>query len=160
MRLGKRSDGGGSAQGPGVSGIERELGRLVPASIPPGIRQRVLSRAEIARRSVLLSPAMRVAATACSLLIAAALLIDPLVGRHEAARLTALLDGRNAAAQAVGFVPELVEALSGKAGEARSLARLRAAAGSARSEHMVRSAIEAHKRLKGWFNDETPEDPD
>lgn len=144
----------------GPAGVERELGRLVPAAIPPGLRPRVLSRAESARRSVMLSPVMRVAVAACSLLIAAVLLIDPLVGRHEAARLTALLDGRNAAAPAAESAPELAEALSGKAGEARSLARLRAAAESAESASTFRNAIEAHKRLKGWSSDETSEDPD
>jgi hypothetical protein len=144
----------------GAAGVERGLGRLVPAVIPPGLRQRVLSRAEFARRSVMLSPAMRVAATACSLLIAAVLLIDPFVARLEAVRLTALLDGRNAAAPATESAPELAEALDGKASEVWSLARLRAAAESAGSENTVRSAMEAHKRLKGWFSDETSEDPD
>lgn len=144
----------------GAAGVERELGRLVPAVLPPGLRQRVLSRAAFARRSALVSPAMRAAAAACSLLIAAVLLIDPLVGRHEAALLTALLGGRNAAAPAAESVPELAEALSGKAGEVGSLARLRAAAESAGSENTVRNAIEARKRLKGWSSDETSEDPD
>jgi hypothetical protein len=143
----------------GAAGVEREFGRLVPASIPPGLRQRVLSRAAFARRSALLSPAMRVVAAACSLLIAAVLLIDPLVGRHEAACLTALLDG-NTAAPATESAPELAEALSGKASEAGSLARLRAAAESAGSENSVRSAIEARKRLKGWSSDENSETPD
>jgi len=160
VRLGDRDVRGRGGFEASAADVEREFGRLVPAAIPPGVRQRVLSRAEFARRSVMLSPAMRITAVACSLLIAAVLLIDPLVGRHEAARLTALLDGRNAAAPAAGFAPELAEALSGMAGEVRRLARLRAAAGSARSENTVRSAIEAHKRLKGWFSDETSENPD
>ncbi len=107
-----------------------------------------------------MSPAMRVVATASSLLIAAVLLIGPLVGRHEAARLTALLDGRNAAAPAAESAPELAEALDGRAGELASLARLRAAVESAGSENTVRSAMEARKRLKGWSSDETSENPD
>lgn len=144
----------------GAAGVERELGRLVPAAIPPGLRQRVLSRAEFARRGVMLSPAMRVAAAACSLLIAAVLLIDPLVGRHETARLAALLDGRKAATPATESAPELAEALDGKASEVWSLARLRAAVGSAGSENTFISAIEAHKRLKGRYSDETSENPD
>lgn len=160
MRLGDRDVRRREDFEAGGAGVERELGRLVPAAIPPGVRQRVLSRAEFARRSIMLSPAMRVAATACSLLIAAVLLIDPIVARHEAARLTALLDGRNSAAPATESTPELAEALSGKASEVGSLARLRAAVESAGSGNTVRSAIEARKRLKGWFSDETSENPD
>lgn len=143
-----------------AAGVERELGRLVPAAVPPGLRQSVLSRAEFARRSVLLSPAMRITAAACPLLIAAVLMLDPFVVRHEAARLTALLDGRNSAAPPAESDPELAEALSGRAGELASLARLRAAVESAGSENTIRSAIEARIRLKGWVVDETSENPD
>ncbi len=160
MTLEDRGDRGRDGFEAGAAGVDRELGRLVPAATPPGLRQRVLSRAEFARRSVMLSPKMRVVATASSLLIAAVLLIGPFVGRHEAARLTALLDGRNAAAPATESAPELAEAFSVNASEVGSLARLRAAAESARSEDTVRGAMEARKRLKGWFSDETSEDPD
>lgn len=160
MTLGGRDVRGREDFEAGAAGAERDLGRLVPAAVPPGVRQRVLSRAEFARRSVILSPAMRAAATACSLLIAAVLLIDPFVVRHEAASLTALLDDRDSAAPATESVQELAEALSGRAGELASLARLRAAVESAGSEIKIRRAIEARKRLKGWFVDETSENPD
>jgi hypothetical protein len=92
-------------------------------------------------------------------MIVALLGLDPLIGKHETARLAAILDGRPAA-PATESAPELAEALSGKASEVGSLARLRAAVESAGSENTVRNAMEARKRLKGWFSDETSENPD
>ncbi len=160
MTLEDRDDRGRDGYEADAAVVEQELRRLVPAPVPPGLRQRVLNRAELARRNVMLSPGMRIAAAACSLLIAAVLVIDPFVARLEAVRLTALLDGRNAATPAKELASELAEALDGKASEVGSLARLRAAVESAGSKDTIRRAIEARERQKGWFSDETSEDPD
>lgn len=144
----------------GAAGVGRELGRLVPASIPPGLRLRVLSRAEFARRSVMLSPAMRVAAAACLLLIAAALLIDPLVGRHEAARLAALLDGRSSPRVASEETAELAEVLGMKGRETERMTRLQLAAAAAARKEQENQITEAWKRLKGWLGYEASEEPE
>jgi hypothetical protein len=71
--------------------VERELARLTGATVPPGMRQRVLDRATGARRDTALTPGMRGMAVVCSALIAAVLVIDPLIVKHETARLAALL---------------------------------------------------------------------
>lgn len=71
--------------------VERELARLTGATVPPGMRQRVMDRATGARGDTALTPGMRGMAVVCSALIAAVLVIDPLIGKHETARLAALL---------------------------------------------------------------------
>ena len=62
----------------GAPDIEAELGRLTPVPVPSGLRQRVMDRAREYRGKALLSPGMRIAAVACSVLIVALLAADPL----------------------------------------------------------------------------------
>lgn len=80
-----------TALGRGPSDIEWELGRLDAAPVAPGLRGRILGRAREVRAAAALTPRMRILALACAALIVAALAVDPLVGRLEAARLEGLL---------------------------------------------------------------------
>jgi hypothetical protein len=143
----------------GPADTEGELRRLVPSTVPPGMRRRVLDRALEARLNAALTPGMRALAVACSIVIVAVLAIEPLVGRHEAARMTALLDGRQTIS-ATGEAPsELAEILVVKGREGDRLARLQALAASAVREDRERDFVEARKRLKGWLKNETSENP-
>ena len=80
-----------AAIGGGPPDVELELGRLAAAPVPTGLRRRILDRALESRENAVLTPGMRVLAIACSALIVAALVIDPLIIRRETARLAALL---------------------------------------------------------------------
>jgi hypothetical protein len=143
----------------GPADTEGELRRLVPSTVPPGMRRRVLDRALEARLNAALTPGMRALAVACSIVIVAVLAIEPLVGRHEAARMTALLDGRSSARTAGEEAYDLAEVLGVQVGEADRMARLQIMAASASREDRVSDFIEARKRLKGWLNNETSENP-
>jgi len=138
--------------------VERELGRLAEAPVPPGLRQRTLACAAQARRGAALTPAWRLAAAFCLALIGAVLLADPLAGRHEAARLQALLDGRQDAEPSIRAEQELAEILGVPGLTAERLTRLRTrAAAAARLERESRLA-DARRRLKGWLDNEASED--
>lgn len=145
------SSGGGSPD------VERELGRLAAAPVPPGLRQRVLDRADEARSRAALTPGLRRLAVAGAALIVAVLAADPILGRHEAVRMSALLDGRTVPTAAPEASPELAEALDGRASGFAQLARLRTLARAA-GEGSVRDLAAARERLKGWLNHETSED--
>jgi hypothetical protein len=157
VKVDKRDDHGRDRFETGAAGIERGLRRLVPAAVPPGLRGRVVARAAEAGRGALLAPWMRVSAVACSVVIVAVLAVDPLVGRHEAARLAALLDGRSAAAAPGEAASELAEVEGAEAGR---LARLRTMAASAIRKNGQKGFFEARKGLKGRLEDETSETPD
>ena len=143
----------------GPADTEGELRRLVPSTVPSGMRRRVLDRALEARLNAALTPGMRALAVACAIVIVAVLAIEPLVGRHEAARMTALLDGRSSARTAGEEAYDLAEVLGVQVGEADRMARLQIMAASASREDRVSDFIEARKRLKGWLNNETSENP-
>lgn len=142
----------------GLPDIEGELGRLAAGPVPPGLRERVLARAVGARKGSALAPWMRALAAACAVLIVAILVIDPLVGRHEAARLAALIDGRSAA-PAASQASELVEVFGGKDNEAEQMARLLLATAAVARKDREHRVTEAWRRLKGWLEDETSEIP-
>jgi hypothetical protein len=142
----------------GPADTEGELRRLVPKPAPPGLRQKVLSTALEARRNAVLTPGMRKLAVACSIVIVAVLAIEPLVGRYEAARMAALLDGRSSARTAGEEAPELAEVFGGQGSEANRMARFQIMAASAVREDRERDFVEARKRLKGWLENETFED--
>jgi len=144
--------------GGGSPDVERELGRLMIVPVPPGLRQRVLDRAAEARCRTVLTPGLRRLAIAAAALIIAVLVADPILSRHEAVRMSALLDGRTAAAAAPEVSSELAEALGGQASGLDQLARLRTLARAAAGEASVRDLVTAHERLKGWLNHETSED--
>jgi hypothetical protein len=137
--------------------IGKSLGRLSPSPVPPGLRQRVMDRALAARKSAALTPGMRILAVVCSVTIVAVLVIDPLVGRHEAARLAALLDGRSAF-PAASPETELAEVLGGQDIETERMVRLQLAAAAAARKEQEHHVTEAWRRLKGWLADETSED--
>ncbi|MBE3131566.1 MAG: hypothetical protein IMZ54_12745 [Acidobacteria bacterium] len=138
--------------------IEESLARLVHKPASPGLRQRVLDSAIEVRKNAAMTPRMRTVAVVCSILIVAVLAIEPLVGRHEAARMTALLDGRSSARAAGEEAYDLAEVLGVQGSEADRMARLQVLAASASREDRVSDFIEARKRLKGWLKNETSED--
>jgi hypothetical protein len=146
-----------SARGP--ADTEGKLRRLVPSAVPPGMRRRVLDRALEARLNAALTPGMRALAVACSIVIVAVLAIEPLVGRHEAARMTALLDGRPSARTVGEEAFDLAEALGVQGSEAARMVRLQIMAASASRQDRVSDFIEARKGLKGWLDNETSENP-
>lgn len=125
--------------------VERELGRLVPKSVPPGLRAMVLTSALEARRKTALTPRLRFVACVCMVLIIVVLGIEPVVGRQEAARLAALLDGRAATGTAGREAFELAEMAGLQGKEAARLARFLAAAASAAREQRQRHLGEALK---------------
>jgi hypothetical protein len=144
----------------GTQDIETELGRLTPAPVPPGLRRRVIGRAGESRGKPLLSPAMRIAAVACPILIVALLTADPFLNRHEGARLAAAVDGRGQRAPAEEMSSVLAEVVGGTgvtAGAAQFARREIIAEAAARKER-ERQVTEARKRLKGWLANEALED--
>jgi hypothetical protein len=145
---------------PEAAGIERDLGRLARVDAPPGLKARVLDKAAASRRGALLAPWMRLVAAACAVLTLALLALDPLLGRHEAAHLAAVLDGRPAAPSAGQEALVLAEAIGAVDGakEAARLGRLETLAGAAARRDRERQAIEAREWLKGWLEDETSQD--
>ena len=143
----------------GPADTEGELRRLVPSSVPPGMRRRVLDRALEARLNAALTPGMRALAVACAIVIVAVLAIEPLVGRHEAARMTALLDGRSSARTAGEEAYDLAVVLGIQGSEADRMVRLQIMAASARREDRVSDFIKARKGLKEWLKNETSENP-
>lgn len=146
--------------GEGAPEVERKLGRLVPAPVPEGMRQRVLAHAEQARRGAALTPGLRRLAVASSIVLLAVVTVGPLVGRRESARLSALLDGRSPAPAAESLATELAEFLAGDEKGAERLAKLQILAASAERAARTTPIFEVRERLKGWFYDENPEDPD
>jgi len=150
-------DNGRKDAGRDLMDIERDLERLAPVAAPAGLRDRVMDRAAQARNSAALSPRMRILAAACSVVIIAVLMIDPLIGRHDAARIAALLDGQSSARVATEEAARLAEALGGQGIEAGGIIRLEVMAAVAGREDRTRDLFEARMRLKGWLDNETSE---
>ncbi len=144
----------------GAAGLERELRRLVPAGIPPGLRDRILRRAAEARGDTALTPWMRVVAGGSVALIGALLVLDPIQGRQEQARLAALMDGRPAAPAAAETAEALAEAGLGLGIEAERWARVHELAAAAAVKPVPGANLAALERLKGRWEYDTPEDPD
>lgn len=143
--------------GDGAAGFERELRRLVPASVPSGLRERVLERAAATRRGAALAPWMRIATAACAVLIGALVALDPVLVRHDQARLAALLDGHSVSTTVPETASELAEAGLGPEEARRS--RLQGLAAAAARKPQERASIENLERLKGWWEYEDPQDP-
>ena len=137
--------------------IERQLNRLAPRPIPPGLRERVLSSALEARRNSALTPRLRAMAVVCAALIAVLLGIGPLVERQASARLTAVLDGRPSADAAVMKSADLAELTGLEAADAERMVKLLALASSAESEKRQNRLDEALRGPKGWSDYETYE---
>lgn len=148
------------ATGYGAPDIEAELGRLTTVPVPPGLHQRVMDRACESRRYALLSPGMRIAAVTCSVLIVALLAAEPLLGRHEAARLASLVDVRVRPGPAGEPSAVLAEVLGGigEAAEAAQMARREIIAAASARREQERQFTEARKWLKGWLAHEAFED--
>lgn len=144
--------------GGGPPDVERELGRLAAAPVPTGLRQRVLARAEHARRGAALTPGLATLAVICSIMIVALLILDPIVGGREMAGLAAVLDGRSLAPAAEGLAPELAELLAGDEGGAVRLARLHALATSVARADRPTHILRVRERLKGLRSNEDLED--
>lgn len=143
----------------GSPDVERELSRLAAVPVPPGLRHRILDRAGEAERDAALTPAWRLAAAGCLALIAAALLADPFVGRHEAACLQALLDGGQDAAPSVRPEQEIAEILGVPlALSAKRVIRLQIRAAAAARREREHRLADARRRLKGWLDNDAAED--
>ena len=144
----------------GDASVERELRRFVPVPIPPGLRARVLPRAAESKQNSLLTPAMRLAAAGCAVLVAALVLLDPVFARQETARLAALLDGRGVIVRTNGPAPELADVLSGQPAVAERLIRYRDLAATVGRRKVEGEYFEARERLKGRLENETFQNPD
>lgn len=144
----------------GAAAVEREIRRLAPAAIPPGLRDRVMNRAAEARRGAALRPWMRAAAVSAAALILALLALDPVLARREEARLAAALDGRTAAPSVEEDAGVLAEAMGGAGGakETARIARLEILAAAASRQEREQEMLDARRQLKGWLEHETPED--
>jgi hypothetical protein len=138
--------------------IEKSLNQFVPLAVPPGLGRQIVARALEARRNAAMTPRMRIAAVVCSILIIAVLGADSLLGRHESARIAALIDGPGVSAP----VEEDVRLLWGEVGgdlgvldelrrEEILLSRLRGRGGPGRAY------LEARDWLKGMSDHEDPE---
>ena len=159
MTIGKRASRQAGDRETDPSAVARELARLVPADVPPGLRSRVLATAAEARGGAALKPWMRLTAGAVAVLVAALLALDPLMNRREEARLAALLDGRSAEASRPETAPELAEAGLGPGTEAGRLVRLQDRAAAAANRLLEKASLEAVERLKGRWEYEASENP-
>jgi hypothetical protein len=147
----------GDSRGP--EEVERELARLVFKSTPSGLRQKALDAASEARRNAVLTPALRFAAVACSVLLPLVLGTEPILRRAESSRLNALLDVRAAGPSPGGEASELADVLGSGEHEADTVTKLQAMAAKALRKEREGDFVEAQKRLKGWLENETSEDP-
>jgi len=142
----------------GPADTEGELRRLVPSTVPLGMRRRVLDSALNARLNAVLTPGMRALAVACTIVIVAALAIEPLVGRHEAARMTALLDGRGVSNQAGEEARLLWAEVGGDLADPDKFRMAVIVFSRLGSRHESRPAFfEARDRWKGMIDHEDPE---
>ena len=141
----------------GEDDIERQLNRLAPRPIPPGLRDRVLSSALEARRNTALTPRMRIAAIACAALLAVVVGFGPLLGRREAARMAALLDGRQPAGMEGMEAGALAEMAGLEAADAERMVKLLALASFAEREKRQSRIGEGLRGPKGWSDYETYE---
>ena len=137
--------------------IEESLGRLVPKPAPSGLRQRVLASALESRKNVAMTPRMRLVASVCLMLLIAILGVEPLIMRHESARMAALLDGRSPTQTVAEEASELADMMGGQVGEVQALMRLQIMASSGIREAEFRDGLEARKRMKGWLENEGQE---
>jgi hypothetical protein len=144
----------------GTPDIETELGRLTPTPVLPGLRRRVIGRAGESRGKALLSPRMRIAGVACSVLIVALLAADPFLSRTEAVRLASLGDVRvkSGPAGEMSAVPAEVLGGIGQVADALRMARWEIVAEAASRKEQERQVTEARKWLKGWLANEAFED--
>ena len=142
----------------GQDDIEKEFERLVPQPVPPGLRERVLGAALEARRATALTPRMRLAAAACLVMILAALGFGPILGRREAARLAALLDGRPEADGAAMKAGELAEMTGLERVDAERMVKLLSLASSAQRAERRSRLGEDLTEPKGWSAYEISQD--
>jgi hypothetical protein len=140
------------------NGIEKELARLVPKGGPPGLRQRVVGRAREAGKNTLLTPRLRAAAVACLVLIVALLGAEPFMRRSELGRMAALLGARDVVPAAGAEATELAEIIGTRGREAGLMGQARFLALASDRGDRERSIIDAKERLKGWLENEVPED--
>ena len=138
--------------------LERDLERLVPKPAPPGLRERVLFAALEARGEAALTPRMKIAAMACAALLAVVLGFGHLLGRREAARLAALLDGRPSTRMEVMAAGELAEMAGLESADAERMVRRLALASSAEREKRRSRFDEGLRGPKGWSAYEMSED--
>lgn len=141
--------------------IERDLKRLVPGSVPAGLRQRILTASVESRKNAPFTPRMKRAAVTCAVLIVFALIEEPLIGRLEAVRMAALFSAGSAADEAGTArmeTSDLAELAGIQSSEAAKLIRFQARITSAIREERQRRFGEAVKGLRGWLENEGSED--
>jgi len=140
--------------------VERDLKRLVPGSVPAGLRQRILTASVESQKNAPLTPWMKWAAVTCAVLIVFVLIAEPLIGRLEAVRMAALLNAGSATDEggmARMEASDLAELAGIQGTEAAMLIRLQARITSAVREERQRRFGEALKGLRGWSKYETSE---
>jgi len=140
--------------------IERDLKRLVPVSLPAGLRQRILTASVESRKNAPLPPCMKWAAVTCAILIVAVLGADRLAGSHEAVRMAALLNAGSAIDEegmARMEASDLAELAGIQGSEAAKLIRFQARITSSVREERQRRIGEVLKGLRGWSEYETSE---
>ena len=148
-----------AAIGGGPPEVELELGRLAAAPVPTGLRRRVLDRALESRENAVLTPGMRVLAIACSALIVAALVIDPLIVRRETARMAALLGAPGITEPMARESDSLWAELGVDTGDIdRILLKGIVVSGAKGRESYLRDHLHARDRLKGMIDYENAED--
>ncbi len=138
--------------------LERDLDRLVPKPVPPGLRERVLGAALEARGGAALAPRLRLAAAACVILILVALGVGSLAGNREAIRLAALLDGRPSTSEERMEAGALAEMAGLASADAERMVRRLALSSSAEREKRRSRFDEGLRGPKGWSAYETSED--
>ena len=151
-------DDGRKDVGSDVMDVEKDLERLAPVAAPPGLRERVMDRAVQSRKGAALTPRLWILAAACSIVIVALLAIDPLMARHEDARLAAVIDGRQTSRPTGKEAADVAEILDGYGTEGTRMARLRSITAAALRKEQGRHFAEARMRLKEWLDNETYED--
>jgi hypothetical protein len=138
--------------------IEKSLGRLVPRGIPPDLGRRIIGHARDARKNAVMTPRMRIVAVVCTVLIGAVLGTDPLLGRHESARIAALLGSPGVSNPAGEEIRLLWAELGADLGDFDKLRREGIVLSRMGSRNDPPWAyFEAQDRLKGMIDHEDPE---
>jgi TPR repeat protein len=148
----------GEAYGNGSPDIERQLKQLDPRPVPPGLCERMLGSATEAGKNTALSPRMRVAAVALTILLVAALGINLFIGGQEKARLAILLEGPALSVPAGPEASLIWTELAADLGDIDRCRRVGLALSRSRGRGDPRKALlEARDRLKGMIEHEDPE---
>ena len=144
----------------GQADTEGELRRLVPSSVPPGMRRRVLDRALDSRKNAAVTPRLRSAALVWAVLALVAVIGDAVISKGQSERLAAFLGGPGISTPA-GAEEEgrrLWAEVGGDLGDLDKLRMTGIVLSRLGSRHESRwASFEARDRLKGMIDHEDPE---